>query len=163
MSVTIQMEHICFSVLYLHLLYDGILSSGSKHGDGENMFSLSVSKHHAMLTMCAVEASSKSSFSISLFKAQTRLLCLSLFKPIHDNLMCIAAVSLKHENGRMCCLPPCLYFFTVYLRSSYVLAFSSQQIFIFWAFLHLQNNEEEIPCSFFFWSLPNINQPAKPS
>lgn len=63
---------------------------------------------------------------------------------------------LKTWYGRICCLPLCLYYFKVYLQPLYVVAFSLQQIFIFWAFLHLQNSTEETPCSFFFWNPPNI-------
>ena len=54
MSITIHIDHTLFSVLCLHLLYDGILRSRSKHGGGEHMISLSVSKEHLKVIMCVV-------------------------------------------------------------------------------------------------------------
>lgn len=60
------------------------------------------------------EAPSKNSFSISIFKAQKGLLCLYIFKAIHDDLMCVAAVFSKHDMDEYVV---CLY---VYITSKYI-------------------------------------------
>lgn len=57
------------------------------------------------------EAPSKNSFSLSVFKAQTGLLCLSLFKAIYYAFMYSVAVSPKLETTGPCCLPPPFWFF----------------------------------------------------
>ena len=60
------------------------------------------------------EAPSKNSFSISIFKAQKGLLCLYIFKAIHDDFMCVAAVFSKHDMDEYVV---CLY---VYITSKYI-------------------------------------------